>query len=66
MITVKNFSSHQDIEKVTGMTVYFAKAYASWQRGSNEITNRLLRQFIPKDPILILLVMKIYKDMFIY
>ena len=44
----KEFSSHQDIEKATGMTVYFARAYAPWQRGSNESTNGLLRQFIPK------------------
>jgi len=44
----KEFSKHQDIEKATGMTVYFARAYASWQRGSNENTNGLLRQFIPK------------------
>ncbi len=44
----KEFSLHQDIEKETGMTVYFARAYAPWQRGSNESTNGLLRQFIPK------------------
>ena len=44
----KEFSKHEDIEKETGMTVYFARAYASWQRGTNENTNGLLRQFIPK------------------
>ena len=44
----KEFSRHEDIEKETGMTVYFARAYASWQRGTNENTNGLLRQFIPK------------------
>jgi IS30 family transposase len=44
----KEFSKHEDIEKSTGMTVYFARAYASWQRGTNENTNGLLRQFIPK------------------
>lgn len=44
----REFASHQDIEKETGMTVYFARAYAPWQRGSNESINGLLRQFIPK------------------
>ncbi|OIN85011.1 IS30 family transposase [Francisella sp. TX07-6608] len=44
----KEFAMHEDIEKSTGMTVYFARAYASWQRGTNENTNGLLRQFIPK------------------
>jgi IS30 family transposase len=44
----KEFSKHEDIEKETGMTIYFARAYASWQRGTNENTNGLLRQFIPK------------------
>ena len=43
----KEFSMHKDIEKSTGMAVYFARAYASWQRGTNENTNGLLRQFIP-------------------
>ena len=44
----KEFSKHEEIEKATGMAVYFARAYASWQRGTNENTNGLLRQFIPK------------------
>ena len=39
----KEFSKHEDIEKEMGMTVYFARAYASWQRGTNENTNGLLR-----------------------
>lgn len=44
----KEFAAHQNIEEATGMTVYFARAYASWQRGSSESINGLLRQFIPK------------------
>jgi len=29
-------------------TTYFAHAYSSWERGSNEIQNRMIRRFIPK------------------
>lgn len=42
------FSLHKIIESMTKMTVYFAHAYAPWERGSNENTNGLLRQFIPR------------------
>ena len=42
------FAWHKVIEGTTKMTVYFAHAYCPWERGSNENTNGLLRQFIPK------------------
>jgi transposase, IS30 family len=42
------FSGYDTIEEQTGITVYFAWPYHSWERGSNENTNGLLRQFYPK------------------
>lgn len=42
------FSGFDTIEERTKMTVYFANAYHSWERGTNENTNGLMRQFFPK------------------
>ena len=42
------FSAHELIEKALDMTIYFAHPYHSWERGSNENTNGLLRQYFPK------------------
>ena len=44
----KEFSGHERIQATLGVPVYFADQYASWQRGSNENANRLLREFFPK------------------
>jgi IS30 family transposase len=44
----KEFSRHADLGKVIGMDVYFAHPYHSWERGLNEHTNGLLRQYLPK------------------
>lgn len=42
------FSDWERLEKRSGMTVYFAYPYHSWERGTNENTNGLLRQYFPK------------------
>lgn len=42
------FAEHEMTEKKTGMVIYFAYPYHSWERGTNENCNGLLRQFFPK------------------
>lgn len=39
---------HTEITAATGTTVYFCDAHSPWQRGTNENTNRLLRDYFPK------------------
>jgi len=39
---------HQELAKRLNINIWFADPYAPWQRGSNENTNGLLRQFLPK------------------
>ena len=45
----KEFAEHAKIDKALSSISYFADPYASWQRGSNENFNGLLRQYVPKD-----------------
>ena len=44
----KEMSEHKQFTIDTGITVYFAHPGAPWERGTNENTNGLLRQYFPK------------------
>lgn len=44
----KEFAQHQILKQLLDVDVYFADPYASYQRGLNENTNGLLRQYFPK------------------
>jgi len=51
-LTLDNGTEMQDykaLERHTGIRIYFAHPYHSWERGSNENLNGLLRQFFPKQ-----------------
>jgi len=39
---------HMKLQEELGMRTYFAHPYCSWQRGTNEYTNSLLRRYFPK------------------
>jgi len=44
----KEFAEHQAISRDLDTPIYFAHPYASWERGLNENTNGLIRQYFPK------------------
>lgn len=45
----KEFALHEMIANKLNADIYFARPYHSWERGTNENTNGLIRQFLPKS-----------------
>lgn len=45
----REMAEHQALAVDTGMQVYFCHKRSPWERGTNENTNRLLRQYMPKS-----------------
>ena len=45
----KEFAQHEIMSQTLEGEVYFAHPYSSWERGTNENTNGLIRQYFPKD-----------------
>lgn len=48
----KEFMEHEKVAEKLGAKIYFAHPYSSWERGLNEYSNKLIRQYIPKNQIL--------------
>ena len=44
----KEFANHELVADALAIKVYFADPYSAWQRGLNENTNGLIRQYVPK------------------
>jgi IS30 family transposase len=44
----KEFAAHAELTAALGLAVFFARPYHAWERGLNENTNGLVRQFFPK------------------
>jgi IS30 family transposase len=44
----KEFAAHKSLSQALALDIYFAHPYHSWERGLNEHTNGLIRQYLPK------------------
>ena len=45
----KEFAEHKMVSSALVVKIFFAHPYSSWERGSNENTNALIRQYLPKE-----------------
>ena len=45
----KEFAGHQEVASALDADCYFVHPYSSWERGTNENTNGLIRQYLPKS-----------------
>ena len=45
----KEFAGHEEVASALNVDCYFAHPYSSWERGTNENTNGLIRQYLPKS-----------------
>ena len=44
----KKFTRHKEVSAALGVPVYFAHPHSPWERGTNENTNGLIREYLPK------------------
>lgn len=47
--SIREITDHKQFTLATNIKVYLCDPYSPWQRGTNENTNRLLRQYFPKS-----------------
>lgn len=57
----KEFACHERVSQALNAKCYFAKPYHSWERGLNEHTNGLIRQYLPKGTDLTMVSNKMLK-----